>query len=218
MVFEGDDSILATSPKIEEKDALYVCILQRWERLGFNMEIKMNDPTALFTGYRFSASEMGVGDEFCPEIDRCFGRAGVSCSPGVAQAWKQGDVKEVKSTSMNAALSRAYEFAGLVPTISNKYLNYYLGLREELGKLKVDRELSMRTTGCLDFDESEVVSTIRMRNDGLLNSDIDEKYVLAATGYGATTDEIDTFQMYQWDFSTLGDWEGFKASLPAKWK
>ena len=41
--YEGDDSVLSTSPPINPGDPLYVSLLQRWERFGYNMEIFVRD-------------------------------------------------------------------------------------------------------------------------------------------------------------------------------
>ena len=78
--FEGDDSILSTTPRIAENSELYTSIMQRWERLGFNMEIFIRDKRALFTGYYIALDNDGPNGVAMPEVDGCFARAGVSCS------------------------------------------------------------------------------------------------------------------------------------------
>jgi hypothetical protein len=159
--FEGDDSILSTTPKIAKDDSLYVLIMQRWERLGFNMKIFLRTKRALFTGYYLALDECGPTGTMMPEVDRCFARAGISCSPSMIQYFKDGNRAGCLSVSRAAALSRAYEFAGLAPTISSKYLRYYETLG---GKTHVDRDLQMRTTGAeAEFCEPEIVSEINVR-------------------------------------------------------
>jgi len=57
--FEGDDSFLVTSPRIEEGKTLHTAILQFWERIGFNMKIELRKERALFVGYYLGLDEAG---------------------------------------------------------------------------------------------------------------------------------------------------------------
>lgn len=214
--FEGDDSILSTTPRIQETDELYVTILQRWERWGFNMKIFLRKDRALFTGYYLALDDSGPTGLMMPEVDRCFARAGVSCSSTMTEFFKAGNRAGCKSISRAAALSRAYEFAGWAPTISVKYLRFYESLG---GSTHVDRDLKMRTVGDVeDFAESDIVSEINLKNGAAMSFDTSELDRLKATGFECTHEELLTFSTRVWDYDLLKDWEGFRESLPSSWR
>lgn len=214
--FEGDDSILSTSPAIKESDEIYVSIIQRWIRFGFNMEIFIREDKALFTGYKLAVDNSGPTGVIMPEVDRCFGRGGISCSTSMIQGFKDDDAKMCQSISKSAALSRAYEFAGLSPTISTKYLRYYESINT---KTCVDRELLMRTTGELEsFSEPDIIADINIRNGAAMSFDSSERDRLAATGFQCSEEELSQFSLRTWEYSLLHDWEGFRESLPLSWR
>jgi hypothetical protein len=214
--FEGDDSILSTTPRIEESSELYVSLMQRWERFGFNMKIFIRDKRALFTGYYMALDCDGPTGVLMPEVDRCFARAGISCSPTMIKHYKEVNRAGCQSVSRAAALSRAYEFAGLSPTISTKYLRFYESLRV---KTIVDRDLQMRTCGGdEEFSEPEIVAEINLKNGAALNFDSSERDRLAAVGFECTEEELSQFTLRMWDYDLLKDWEGFRNSLPESWR
>jgi len=213
--FEGDDSFLVTSPRIEEGKSLHMTILQFWERIGFNMKIEIRKDRALFVGYYIGLDESGpLFDEkkgewmMVPEVDRCFSRAGTSCSPAMIEAFNAGDRKRCVRLAGSAAMSRAYEFAGLAPTISNKFLRYAVDCDFEL-----THDLKMRTNQSFD-DKSELVDHIAAMN-GTCQS---EDKILTATGFWSSDDERNRFVDFMWDYDQLRDWEGFRNSLPQSWR
>lgn len=213
--FEGDDSFLVTSPKIEEGKALHKNILQFWERIGFNMKIEMRKNRALFVGYYIGLDESGpVFDEkkdkwmMVPEIDRCFSRAGTSCSPSMIEAFNANDRKKCIRLAGSAAMSRAYEFAGLAPTISDKFLQYAVDCDFE-----ITHDLKMRTHQEFD-DKSELVEHIRALNAMCK----DEEEILLSTGFWASDGEKNRFIDYTWDYDQLLEWKAFKESLPETWR
>lgn len=214
--FEGDDSILSTVPAIKESDELYISIMQRWERLGFNMEIFIRDKRALFTGYFLALDKQGPTGIVMPEIDRCFTRAGVSCSASMITCFKEEDEAGCMAISRASALSRAYEFAGLSPTISVKYLRYYESLSV---KTNVDRDLQMRTCGGdTEFSEPDIVAEINMKNGAAMTFDTSERERFDSVGFACTDDELSRFVLRTWEYSLLKDWDGFRESLPASWR
>jgi len=214
--YEGDDSMLSTTPKIGENDELYISLLQRWERLGFNMKIFIRGQRGLFTGYYHALDNDGPTGVFMPEIDRCFARAGVSCSPTMIKCFKDKDRAGCQQISRAAALSRAYEFAGLSPTISTKYMRYYEALNV---KTMVDRDLQMRTCGAdAEFSEPEIVAEINLKNGAAMSFDSSELDRLAAVGFKCTAEELCRFSLQMWDYDLLRDWDGFRASLPESWR
>lgn len=214
--FEGDDSILSTTPRIEEKDELYVSLMQRWERFGFNMKIFIRAKRALFTGYHMALDNDGPTGVLMPEVDRCFARAGISCSPSMIEYFKKEDRAGCQSVSRAAALSRAHEFAGCAPTISTKYLRYYESLAV---KTNVDRDLQMRTCGGdVEFSEPDIVAEINLKNGAAMTFDSAERDRLAAVGFECTEEELSRFSLRVWDYDVLKDWEGFRESLPKSWR
>jgi hypothetical protein len=213
--FEGDDSFLVTSPKIEPGKELHTRILQFWERIGFNMKIELRKERALFVGYYMALDESGPKfDEakdkwyMTPEIDRCFSRAGTSCSPSMIEAFKAGDRTKLRRLAGSAALSRAYEFAGLIPTVSNKFLKYAIECDFEM-----THDLKMRTNEEFD-DKGELVEHILALN-GKQDSESD---ILLATGFWASDSELNKFVDLLWDYDLLMDWERFRDSLPESWR
>jgi len=215
--FEGDDSFLVTTPKLTKDDGVLKDILQFWDRLGFNMKIEMRETRALFVGYYLGLDEYGPiyseknGQETClcvPEIDRCFARSGTSCSPSAIEAFKRGDREACVKLAGSAAMSRAFEFAGLSPTISRKFLNY---ARE--CKYEMTHDLKMRTHEEFE-DVDELMDYIVVANDTCTNED----EVLTACGFWASKSELDKFSDYQWDYDNLADWAGFYESLPVQWR
>ncbi len=212
--FEGDDSFLVTAPRIEPGKSLHTLILQFWERIGFNMKIEIRNGRALFVGYYIGLDEAGpCFDEkkdqwiMVPEVDRCFSRAGTSCSPAMIAAFEAGDRVKCVQLAGSAAMSRAYEFAGLSPTISSKFLQYAIDC-----EFKITHDLKMRTHQEFD-DASELVEHIRVLNATCTN----EAEILKATGFWASDEELNRFVDYMWEYDQLGDWEGFKGSLPTSW-
>jgi hypothetical protein len=213
--FEGDDSLLVTSPKIVSGDNLHVAVLQFWERIGFNMKIEMRTDRALFVGYYIGLDSLGPKFNeqkdtwmLLPEIDRCFGRAGVSCSPNMIEAFKKDDRRGCMALAGAAAMSRAFEFAGLCPTISEKFLNY---ARE--CDFIITHDLNMRCGEEFD-DKTELIDHIH----GLNGKCHDENEILNSTGFSMTDEERNAFVDYVWGYDTLCEWEAFRASLPASWR
>jgi hypothetical protein len=178
--FEGDDSILMTSPAIEDGSALHQQILQFWDRLGFNMEIHMRSKNALFVGYRLAIGEEGlVPGCHVPEIDRCFGGAGISTSASTAKAFEDDDKEAALALAASGALSRSYEYAGLVPSISYKFLNYAQECRDAAGRIAQTHDMKMRlgtSTEDLekDVDIGAMADRIRYMNDTMTAVEGDE--------------------------------------------
>ena len=216
-VFEGDDSFLSTSPKIKAGDDLHTAILAFWYRMGFKMKIEMRTTRALFVGYYIGFDERGPTFDrdtqkymMIPEVDRAFGRSGVGCSPAIIDAYKRDDRDSCKKLSGAAAVARAYEFAGLCPTISFKYLRYAdaFGWNGEL-----THDLRMRThmeTG------TEIYQEIHFLNSLCWAEDEDE--ILIVTGFPASPEERNKFEDYSWHYSQLCDWKAFRESLPVSWR
>lgn len=213
--FEGDDSFLVTSPKIEEGKSLHMTILQFWERIGFNMKIEIRKERALFVGYYIGLDEAGPlfnegKDEWMmlPEVDRCFSRAGTSCSPSMIEAFQADDRKKCVKLAGAAAMSRAYEFAGLVPTISTKFLAY-----AEECDFDITHDLKMRTNQEFD-DKGELVEHIRCLNATCKSED----EILRSTGFWCSDEERGRFVDYMWNYDQLVEWKDFRESLPVTWR
>jgi hypothetical protein len=213
--YEGDDSFLVTSPNIEVGKSLHTNILQFWERIGFNMKIEIRNKRALFVGYYIGLDDAGpVFDEkkdewmMAPEIDRCFSRAGTSCSASIIEAFQANDRGKCMKLAGAAAMSRAYEFAGLVPTISVKFLQYAIDC-----EFDITHDLKMRTNEQFD-DKSELVEHIHALNATCQN---DEK-ILTSIGFWCSDEERNHFLDHMWDYDQLGEWESFRNSLPQAWR
>lgn len=213
--FEGDDSFLSTAPAIKSGDELHTKIMDYWHKLGFNMKIELRNDRALFVGYYMGLDSRGPKfDEeknawmLVPEIDRCFGKAGTSCSPAVIDAFNADDRESCLRLAGSAAMSRAFEFSGLCPTISNKFLQYALEC-----DFRMTHDLEMRT-GLKAEDKSELCDHITATN---AMCDIEDE-ILLSTGYYASQDEISKFVDNAWHYDSLRDWEGFRETLPLRWR
>ena len=190
-------------------------ILQFWERIGFNMKIEIRTNRALFVGYYIGLDEAGpLFDEkkdewmMVPEIDRCFSRAGTSCSPTMIEAFQANNREKCVKLAGSAAMSRAFEFAGLAPTISDKFLQYAVDCDFE-----ITHDLKMRTHQEFD-DKSELVDHIRALNATCQN----EQKILTSTGFWCNDHEKNRFQDFTWHYDQLADWKGFRESLPQSWR
>lgn len=213
--FEGDDSFLVTAPKIIPGKELHTHVLQFWERVGFNMKIEMRTTRALFVGYYIGLDEAGpVFDEqkdeymMVPEIDRCFARSGTSCSPAMIQAFMANDRAACIRLAGSAAMSRAFEFAGLSPTISEKFLQY-----AEECDFDLTHDLRMRTNESFET-KSDLVAHIKILNGTCAC----EAAILRSTGFWCSDQELHAFIDWPWNYDNLADWQGFRDSLPVAWR
>lgn len=210
--FEGDDSGLTVSPAIkDEKDPRFKYALEFWHRAGFNMKIFLRQTAGLFVGTEIALDSHGPTGAYAPELARTFHKAGVSCSSAAVRCIKSGTDgdAELDGLRRSLALAKAYDFAGILPSVSRKYLSC------AGGDLDFSHELQMRT------GESSVAD-IRVQID-VANSTCsseDEDALLAKLGRIITQVERDAFEAYVWDYhseATTG-WDDFKASLPASWR
>jgi len=209
--FEGDDSALSTSPKIERKSPLEVSILQFWQRMGFNMKIFQRDTVMEFTGWRVAVDDHGPTETMMPDIARCMGRAGVSCSAWMLEQFKLNNVYGCNSVRKAAALARAYEYAGILPEVSKKYLQF---AKEINAKAHIDRDFEMRVDS--QVDETNLEATIQVLNAEMsIDAQLER---LRKCGFDTTEEEYFEFTFRNWTVEQLGDWEGFDSSLPKSWK
>ncbi|APG78113.1 RNA-dependent RNA polymerase [Beihai weivirus-like virus 1] len=190
--------------------------LDFWDRGGFNMKFVFASRRATMVGMHLHLSNDNGNTEpsglFCPELPRGIGK-NVSCSPAILAAIESGCLREVKKIAAAANLARAADYAGILPTVSNKYKEY--ADRLDAGNYQ-DREMAMHVDG----EEGVTAVDVRERIE-LLNSSVtpaDEEDRLAKLLYSADEDEMQRFKDYLWDFSNLDDHAGYHASLPAAWR
>jgi hypothetical protein len=141
--------------------------------------------------------------------------SGVSVSPEAIRAAKDGNRKVADVLAAASALARASDFSGILPSVSNKYLEYAESLTMSNFQ---DREMSLRSFGEDGHSAADVRARIRERN--VTVSPDEEQTTLNALGYSATHDEIATFTEYAWtmDPHVLTDYDSFKESLPPSWR
>ena len=213
-VFEGDDSLCAMYPPMKSGDSMDEIFLGWWKRQGFNMQIIYADTRATFCGYNI-ACEKGEPTGFaCPELPRGLVGSGISCSPTIIQAAKDGNTKLVKDIAAAGALARAADFAGLLPTVSRKFHEYALSVKQS--REVVDREMSMRVMGEEGHNFTAIEEMIE--NQNLQVTPTEEAANLERIGCPATWRELDTFMVQSWTFECIGDFEGHCASLPLSWR
>jgi len=212
--FEGDDSICALSPPMVEGDELSKLWTDYWERVGFNMVPVYADGRATFCGYHIACNKGEPTGVVCPELPRAMKNAGVSCSPTIILAAKGGDIRTVKDIAAAGALSRAADFAGILPSVSRKYHAYANELKQS--SEVVDREMSMRVMGKEGHHYTEIEALIEAQNN--LVTPTEEMETLRALECSATLEELDTFTLHAWTFEGVCDYESHRAALPRSWR
>lgn len=194
--FEGDDSLCAMFPPMKQNDEMDEIFLGWWNRMGFNMKIVYADSRATFCGYHIACEHGEVSEDsfICPELPRALVSGGVSTSPQIRAAAKAGDVKTVRDIAAASALARAADFAGLLPTVSRKYYEYALSVKQS--RDVEDREMSMRVMGKEGYKFNDIVDTIESAN--LAVTPTEEHANLRAIQCQATREELESFVAYPW--------------------
>lgn len=213
--FEGDDSLCTMSPPMVEGDKLSEVFLKFWKDGGFNMKIVFCSTRATFVGWHIGCVDGELTDFRCPELPRALANSGVSVSTEAVKVAKSECRKAANVLAAASALARAADFSGILPSVSNKYLEYAESVTTSDFH---DREMSIRATGEDGIGAGTIRGMIKERNIGV--SPQDELEVLAALGVSATSDEIATFQEYVWsmDPHVLTDYDSFRESLPPSWR
>ena len=202
--FEGDDSLLQTSPPVKkrEKD-----IEAFWTRHGFHMKLVYAQTRATFTGWNFEVKDGELTGTRAPDLGRAMKNAGVTTSATAVQAAKDADVKTLKKLAGSIALSRAYDFAGIFPTVSSKYLQY----ADDVGVDYNDHELQMRVGEGVDLGTvRNEIAHLNLVSDGELEK-------MGRLGYKTSTSQLLAFEQHPWDFDNLTDYQGFSKSIPTSW-
>ncbi|APG78101.1 RNA-dependent RNA polymerase [Beihai weivirus-like virus 7] len=210
--FEGDDSGLTVAPKMKDvKDPRFEHALEFWHRAGFNMKIFLRHNVGLFVGTEIALDEHGPTGEYAPELKRTFEKAGISCSSLTKKLIKAGAAgnEGLHEVRRSLALAKAYDFAGIVPSVSRKYLLCAQGLDT------MDHELKMRTG-------ETTLEGIRDMIDAANStcSPEDEDALLERLGRSISQTERDAFEAYcwAWEKEATSQCEEFAASLPASWR
>lgn len=223
-VFEGDDSLAATSPPMCDPDKCNdarLTILSRmfvafWERGGFNMKLVFCTTRATVVGVHVACVDGELTRDYCPELPRAF-KNPVSCSASTVKSVKDRDLATYREIAAAASLGRAVAFAGKLPTVSRKYLEYSLQVAK-LPSTVTDRDMCF-ALGSAEGEKvvaKDVIEGVEAANLGVTPQE--EMALLDALGLGCTDDELALFQTYPWDISNLGDFDGFAQSLPPKWR
>lgn len=182
--------------------------------MGFNMKIVYADRRATFCGYHIVCEEGQPTGFACPELPRALVGAGVSCSPTVLKAAKEGDFKTVRDIAAAGAIARAADFAGLLPSVSRKFHRYATEVKHSTEV--VDREMSMRVMGEEGHKFSEIEQSIEQMNS--MVTPTEEISRLEALLCPATLKELDTFTLHAWTFESIGQYDEYYASLPVSWR
>ncbi|CAE7911198.1 unnamed protein product, partial [Symbiodinium necroappetens] len=128
----GDDSLARICRALgsREEDPRTEYFLSFWRRLGVDMKIRRcglqpdNKPYSEFIGTHFLLDEqLDLEGTFVPDLVRNLSNNS-STTPGTLQAFEQGKFHTIRQTSAAAALSSALDYAGILPLLSMKYLQY----------------------------------------------------------------------------------------------
>jgi hypothetical protein len=229
--FEGDDSLCAMYPPMKEGDELSGEFLSWWSRWGFDMKIVFVESSATFVGvdvacekgeplFNQRSNEIGKDGKmlmqplFCAELPRAIVGSGISCSSGAKIAIKTGDIEGLKKLAAAKYYARSLDFAGVLPSVSRKYYRY----AESLARPSrfTEDDMSLRAFGETGHSTAEVATEVEILNGPI--SPADEAENLRLLGYDCCQGELDRFDRYEWDFSRVTDFEGFKESLPESWR
>jgi len=183
--FEGDDSLCAIYPPLDPGTNMEKMFVDWWVRQGFRMKLVHVDNVATFVGVLVACEDGVPTDAFIPELTRAFRNMGVSVSPTIGRAYR-GEVsgKAVRDVAAAAYFARAYDFAGKVPTISRKCLEY----AKSIGTLGLE-EVKFRNDG----DAKDIELIIEQRN--LSVTDEDTLALLNKMGFSTTPEELEAFKV-----------------------
>jgi hypothetical protein len=237
--YEGDDSGVQTAPRLidiptsmmneENREKIQeaadkegvgydiaLCshrALSFWWRGGFNMKWVFATARATFVGVHLAINEEGYpSGEWSPELPRALAN-GVSTSRAALDAVEKNDKKGLLQVASATALSRAADFAGILPTVSKKYLDFAEALASHDFQ---DREMSMRVGGSEGMGAVEVRKTIREQNSNTTQTE--ELARMKSLGYTCTDSELIDFLNYPWELEKVADHDMFRQSLPASWR
>lgn len=198
-----------------------ISALAFWDRAGFNMKWEFAKQRGTIVGMHVGLLQHGLSTSktsatypngiFCPELPRAL-KGATSCSPAMLEAVRKDDLKTIKTIASATALARAADFAGIIPTVSRKYLAYADMLDSTDFQ---DREMSIRTSGEDGLSAAVVRSMIQAKNNSVTVQE--ETAVLDALCYSATAEELESFARYPWFLSTVTQHDEFAHSLPRTW-
>jgi hypothetical protein len=191
--------------------------LDFWDRAGFHMKFVFAEKRATMVGWHlhlrlsgdFSTVPSGL---MCPELPRAV-KMNASTSRVCIDAMDTGDLRGFKLVAAAANLARAADFAGLLPTVSQKYLQYADQLND--GNFE-DRELAMRVEGEVGIKADSVREQIYLANAAV--SPLLEEARRELLGYTASEEELQAFKHYVWTLEGAADYDKYAASLPASWR
>ncbi|CAE7383437.1 unnamed protein product, partial [Symbiodinium necroappetens] len=132
IVLEGDDSLARICRPFGDvaEDERTVYFLHFWKRMGFDMKIRRcgvspdQKPYAEFVGTHFLLDEqLDLEGTYVPDLVRNLSN-NWSTTPGMLQAFEQGKFHIVRQNAAAAALARAVGYAGILPLLSLKYVQY----------------------------------------------------------------------------------------------
>lgn len=209
-VFEGDDSIFATSPRLSVQQKYDVAAA--WERTGHEIKLNWRNTNcgpAVFVGNVFTTTPYGLGKQFAPEIPRAFAN-GASLSTETKQACRDGNVNRLRELAASIALARAHAFAPVLPTLAGKYLAF----AEDCGIGRIGYEEKMQIQGHDGDLPHDFVDRIRAR----MGTPWEEKQYLAAIGKLPTPHEWCAFVGHNWTFQSLRCIPMHRMATPACWR
>lgn len=209
--YEGDDSLVCTWPRLEPGAADTQLVKSFWTRAGFNMKFVHQEKRATFVGFHIGVHEGRASGLVCPELPRAFTKS-ASCSSEAKIALRGRSSKLLKKTAAAVAIGKAADFAGILPSVSRKYLQYAASLTSDNFH---DREMGIRA-GMEDKSKNDIATWIEEQNCQVDPST--ERDTLEKLSYGCTDEELLLFTTHSWDFATVDDYAGFAGSLPASWR
>lgn len=202
---EGDDSILSTSEDYSERR---VEIEGIFKRFGINMKLKFPKVAAEFTGWLIRVDRHGtVPGEMMPDLPRALASSSISVSRDIVDAAKAGDMTRVAAMAASVYVSRAHDFSGFAPTVSNLFMKLAESWSD---KPIMDHEMKMRT---MKVDIKDILSEIWANNAA---SSVNEAGRLSGLGWNTSASELAS--VAGGAFTHFDSDEGFTRALPASWR
>jgi len=182
--FEGDDSGIQTFPAFEKQQ--FARMTEDWKFCGFNMKLKHGENIGMFIGHAIEVDNFGPTGVYCPDMRKFVKASGLSVSPAIIEAFKQGNEGKLNSMTACTYIARAYQVAAVCPILSAACFNYAESLTDRIDDFW-DRE-SIMFTGCPTRSEA----VIQLKAEWVLHS-VDFADTLARCGYDATVSEIESY-------------------------
>jgi hypothetical protein len=143
-----------------------------------------------------------------PDLKRCLANAGYSKSPELLEACKRGDEKTRRQISSSTMLSRAYDFAGKVPEVSEMFVRFANEYNNEDHELDRECVMKVNAESCEILNAQGLRDSIDLLNGAQNREDVHKR--LKLFGLDGDLDSLCDVHVYD-------DRETFCRKMPLSW-